>query len=531
MKDGCACSRCKVEYSPVWRKDKETKERICNQCYRKLYYVKAPAPPTSPPAASKSLEEEFAAALSLDSGPQQEASVADLTTPAVETDSEYPDVELDDCPRAIHVKASGSQRVDGPYARLSHASRGRPCYMKQAEKKPMYLFWNRKWIISWEFGSDKPHAFVKDAGGTSPCEPYPQAWEVLDKQARKSMDKKVDAIDAAAQTYNRTIAMRAIDADVLDASLQGEAFQQPDEEAAPAAHRKKKSRTPASAPSSAKAEDAKKSGQGGAAGPGASAAAAGAAAAPGAPAAKESGSEAEGPGFESSDEESDSNSSESSSSESASEKVQAKAKAAPPRPAAAQVTERMAAEFEAKLRAELSRYADPKARMKKFQQVRDMLMKKVSGQEQVAGLEPEKLQSILDRLDADFGAEQAAAQPPAPAVPRPPAGPPPKWLLEKEQAASGRQPEPAPVRSSLRKPGAPRQRIRRISYPENPVFITEVACYRGHGEQLWFTMPGAVVYCDSCEKGVPQSMGSLQGAPNQSQFAQNKFICSDCMGF
>merc|ERR1719375_2912713 len=59
---------------------------------------------------------------------------------------------------------------------------------------------------------------------------------------------------------------------------------------------------------------------------------------------------------------------------------------------------------------------------------------------------------------------------------------------------------------------------------------TAVESYKGAGEQLWYTMPGAIVICDQCEKGVPQGMGTLQGAPNQSQFAQCRFLCSDCLG-
>jgi len=71
----------------------------------------------------------------------------------------------------------------------------------------------------------------------------------------------------------------------------------------------------------------------------------------------------------------------------------------------------------------------------------------------------------------------------------------------------------------------------RVAFPPDGLLAQVIFVESDKDLQLWFRMPGAVVYCDSCEKGVPQSMGSLQGAPNQSQFAQNKFICSDCMGY
>ncbi|CAE8709362.1 unnamed protein product, partial [Polarella glacialis] len=90
-----------------------------------------------------------------------------------------------------------------------------------------------------------------------------------------------------------------------------------------------------------------------------------------------------------------------------------------------------------------------------------------------------------------------------------------------------------PLKCAIRK--GPRGVImnfqRRIQYgPYGPqISQVKVATYKTSGDTLWFSMPGAYVFCDACLKAVPQSMGSLQGAPQRSQFAQDKFLCTDCM--
>jgi len=176
-------------------------------------------------------------------------------------------------------------------------------------------------------------------------------------------------------------------------------------------------------------------------------------------------------------------------------------------------------------------------------------MKRVNGSELVAGLPPERVQAILDKLGKDIGAGKVPPPAPTPAPqPKPPAGAPPRRLLESRDHAEEHVPAPASpaeepalptngdlarapsLRSALRRPGARRNSHRRISYVDESRLITrvQVASYRGCGEQLWFFSPGAVVTCDSCEKDVPQSMGTLQGAPTQSQFAQSLFLCGEC---
>mmetsp|Transcript_71486 Transcript_71486/g.209523 ORF Transcript_71486/g.209523 Transcript_71486/m.209523 type:complete len:435 (+) Transcript_71486:175-1479(+) len=239
-----SCFLCNAAYSPVWRRDKATGQTICNRCYRN------PAPEPSLDALSAENlfddNDEFALSLAEDrpsngstedrtrkkrkhrergwsEGGEGAGEVAlpadmDLSTPAVETDTEYPAVDLETAPRKLHVQSSGSSKLDGSYWRMAGPSRGRPCYAKWTEKKPMYLFWNRKWFIGWDFGSAKSYAQLKDAGVLCPCEPYPKVWKVLDKHERK--EKPGGGVDddpaKGKRQYSDNLAMRVIDAAVLE---------------------------------------------------------------------------------------------------------------------------------------------------------------------------------------------------------------------------------------------------------------------------------------------------------------------------
>mmetsp|Transcript_19130 Transcript_19130/g.55546 ORF Transcript_19130/g.55546 Transcript_19130/m.55546 type:complete len:734 (+) Transcript_19130:117-2318(+) len=488
-------------------------------------------------------------------GATPEPAAADLETPAVETETEYADADLGTCPEKLHVHASGIHKVDGAYSRMSRASRGKPCYMKWTDKRPMYLFWNKKWIIGWDFGATKSMASAKDAPGIlTPCEPFPRIWKVMEKKEKDKKDRaKGEKKEKEAKQYYRNLAMRVIDGALLDMSLEDEelAAAVPDERAHASSGKRASRRRirraasetgEATEPGAEKAAAAKKQDEVGPAdesddedGSGSEASEE---AQPNRDAQKASDSSEDG---------SVSSSEESSSSESASKP---EAKVIPPRPTAWQITERKAAEFESKLRDQLSKLMDPHAKYRKFQVVRDMLTQKANGAEIVPGLPPERVQGILDKLDKDLSSAAQAVPVPA-AKPKPPQGPPPKWMLPGQKAQP--QPQapglaaapmtppmedidlarlPPPTRTVLRKPGGPR-RSRRITYTQGEMFAREVyvESYRSCGEQLWFHMPGAIVACDGCDKAVPQSMGSLQGAPAQSQFAQNRFICGECMGF
>lgn len=152
--------------------------------------------------------------------------------------------------------------------------------------------------------------------------------------------------------------------------------------------------------------------------------------------------------------------------------------------------------------------------------------------------------ALLEKLGKEFHASK----------PKQPTGPPPKHILEQKgiskadehvgmgpmtppempkTLAPGAMPHrgPAPRRSALKKSGAHhRNHTRRIRYANagELVNLLGVQSYRDCLPQLWYISPGALVLCDGCQKEVPQAMGSMQGAPGQSQFAQNRFICCEC---
>merc|ERR1719476_838729 len=163
-------------------------------------------------------------------------------------------------------------------------------------------------------------------------------------------------------------------------------------------------------------------------------------------------------------------------------------------------------------------------------------------------MNPAEVRELMDSLDRDFTPRGKASA-------KPPAGPPPKHVLSRAKGqgsgADGAQAGAAapstppdsmvnlPLRRSCikRKTGsrftntAHQGKTPRITWPQGQTNTHYVAVesFRHFGEQLWYHMPGAMVFCDTCDKQVPQSMGALQGEPNRPQFAQNQFLCSDCL--
>jgi len=209
-------------------------------------------------------------------------------------------------------------------------------------------------------------------------------------------------------------------------------------------------------------------------------------------------------------------------------------RAAAVRPAAAADPDhnaRKAASFEARIRGQLLKLDTEQARRGKLQTFREMLKRRMNTFDSIAGMEPEAMRGLLDRLEREFGGQELA--PPPAAGQDAPVTPP-----QDEAACTGRgSPLPhrtggARIRSALRRPsGASRRKDLRISYvhPDKLVNEVVVTSYRGC-DNLWFNMPGAVVCCDHCGRCVPQALGQLQGAPRQSQFSQFQFFCTECLG-
>merc|ERR1712232_106565 len=86
------------------------------------------------------------------------------------------------------------------------------------------------------------------------------------------------------------------------------------------------------------------------------------------------------------------------------------------------------------------------------------------------------------------------------------------------------------IKTAWSEPRTKKAGCERIRFHEPDQYTqTKIDNYRYLGSQLWFIQPGSVVHCDECDRPVAQAQGTLQGAPDRSQFAQNKFVCSDCL--
>jgi len=212
-------------------------------------------------------------------------------------------------------------------------------------------------------------------------------------------------------------------------------------------------------------------------------------------------------------------------------------------PAPKAATNETAKKFEERMRAQILKIADPDARSNKIEQIWSQMLKKQNDLQAIAGMTLPMMKELFERLRAEF--------PPSKAAPRQPKAPPPAHLMAKGSSDGNALPatpdddDPNPnvlphrqktkPKPALAQPWNPKKNnVARISFSDaaGGKLIEEAAVesYKGAGETLWYTMPGAIVICDQCDKGVPQGMGTLQGAPNQSQFAQCKFLCSDCLG-
>mmetsp|Transcript_62002 Transcript_62002/g.134424 ORF Transcript_62002/g.134424 Transcript_62002/m.134424 type:complete len:337 (-) Transcript_62002:115-1125(-) len=245
---------------------------------------------------------------------------------------------------------------------------------------------------------------------------------------------------------------------------------------------------------------------------------------------------------------------------------------------------RTAAEaFEAKLRDELRRCAEPLAKKARLHQVRKALEKRGAGIERVAGVGMDGVQSLLRRLEeecdgaaSDHPAAGSGARLALPAegmcgsspgssrslsnwspsnswsdedslTPERPSSSSSRASKAAERVevescgaalglpeCSAADPPQRPLASALRQPFAPRK------YPNALVTYSDahriplvqehlVDCHRSYGEQLWYSKPGSAVVCDVCDVEVPQVMGELLGAPGKSQFAQFEFRCRGCL--
>jgi len=479
----------------------------------------------------------------------------------LDTDTEYDAVDLTKCPQSLVIKGSiGHKNIEGSYALMDEASRGRPCYKFRGQKKNAYLYVTRKgkWAIGYDLGSPKSVAWCEASKlVVAPCEPYPYVWQVIDKKTKE---------EHGATKYLPQMSIRVLDSASEDVTNCEEALgfepSQSDGLLARRSHgvrgKKRKIISPVikteaeaaggavttvkAEASSVKAEsDDDELG----------------------PEDDELGPE-EQDSESGSDSDSDSDSGKSSSSNasaSASQPAAAapKAKAPAPVPAGGQDVAMLEKRriFCGKIESQLDKLTIPQ-RTSKLAQLRLMLTgEKFEQTLKASGMDKQALTLFLEKLDRDHAKLVAKAPVTAAAAT-------PKWLQEqkakerRQQEGAGGVPQPVTpteeeqaqershregftpmhkernaMRTALKPKWKPRPQSleRRLSWHSTEKREVPIRSYRSCGDSLWYVMPGAVVSCDTCHKAVPQSMGSLQGAPGHSQFAQSMFLCTDCMGY
>ena len=467
---------------------------------------------------------------------------------SVQSDTEYDEVAGTIGPHVIVVESSGNSKLDGRYDRLPKPSRGRPAYFMKKKEKEMFLYWLKGWKISSDFGSTKSFARIKDVPGLMDCvEPYPHCWQVYDKESTK---------------YHRVVAMRVFDGAAESSQLQlpeplfeaqsstkesatasGDPADVAATEPRKKAKKEKKEAKESKKDEAAKEDEAPKEDKDKAV---VKTEEAESAAAEDKAEKKEETIEKE----EAASSQSDSSSEEKSESESQSpssddegkkggdgeesaNKVCASCGYSNPAevnfcgkcgksldPAEIKRLEKEAERkqkadvFRKKLHGELDKVTatgQPKAIEAKLDQIKKMMEDRKKALFEAAGFTVEGLKSLLDELERDYLPPEREEEPSSEPIHR----------------------SANPDRSVLKPRGAPKNKERRIVIAVDLQFNSSVAevpvASLRNDQELWYQMPGSIVNCDHCGAGVPQSMGSLQGAAGQSQFAQCTFHCQECV--
>lgn len=461
-----------------------------------------------------------------------------------QSDTEYDKVDLDLAPPIIVVEASGNSKIDGKYDRMPEASRGRPCYYMRKKERVVFLYWATQWHIGGDIGnSTKSFVRVNSVAGLSDCcEPYPHAWEVLDMDSAR-----------IAKTWVIMPALRVIDGrcaqdqpQLPDPLQEDPEFFKNGETGEVAEVDRKKSKRERKAEKAEKAaetaaEKAEKSDQ-----------------AKDGDGAKKEAKEAEAKTEKAEAPDNESDSSQSSSSQSSDSSDEASGQGgdganqisqeeiAKKEAKKAEEIAKKAKMFEENLRGEIKKYPDLKGRLKKISTIKDMLHKRASHLEQALGYTQQSIAELVQSFQRDYGVDSPSAK-----SPRQPNAPPPDHLRNQGDARGPAMPTTPPENAGENsgtsdlahrnlKPGRGVLKRRGTITRKNdehlstlksqpPFEEVNIRAWRYAGEDLWYQAPGSVVVCDKCERGVAQSMGALQGAPGQSQFAQCEFLCSDCM--
>lgn len=197
---------------------------------------------------------------------------------------------------------------------------------------------------------------------------------------------------------------------------------------------------------------------------------------------------------------------------------------------------RKSTEFKRKLLDKLSAVqGNTEAVQQELCKVKELMSSHSSDQfEDMSGMTAEQVNEFLTGLETDFGIAAGNEQPKPTITPL--SG---NFSAMCESTKLERSDEPLhrtahPERPALRRPGATPNREGkrgRLSFAGDGSFVNTVTVksYMSSAEDLWFSMPNAMVYCDQCQKPTPHSLGSMIGAWGRPRFAQGEFLCAECL--
>eukprot|EP00927_Polykrikos_kofoidii_P047734 TRINITY_DN42006_c0_g1_i1.p1 TRINITY_DN42006_c0_g1~~TRINITY_DN42006_c0_g1_i1.p1 ORF type:complete len:645 (+),score=165.58 TRINITY_DN42006_c0_g1_i1:60-1994(+) len=477
--------------------------------------------------------------------------------------------DIASCPSKLVIEGSGKASVDGKYKLHPEVRNGRPVYELIAGKKPMFLYFEKHWIITHAIGEKGHLMSLKDADVMTPCEPYPYCWTGYkkDDEGVKTKLTRYGMRVRNAFFNEELLPLEPVESAFFETAAgvgdgEGEGDKPPPKKSRSSKSKSTASEEKASSPRRAKAAvatDPTKGKLAPAKAEPAKCTACGVVLDVSMPkfcgecghptadqpkvapqkmseGASSSSDASEAEESDSSDEE------ESSSSDSGTEKGKpapqksAAPKAAPPPapppppvPKAPKELNQKAKDFQEKVRENFSKMTDAKQVKAKLIKMKEILATQNSAQ---FGMSPEQAKEFSVALEDEVKKrleKDASAPPPEQGTKR-------KADAVQESLKPLHRMDVEPSKSALRCSwNMKKQTDRKIQYVDvavqRPLSVDiPVESFRSLGEALWFFMPGNTVICDHCSRGVSQAMGTLLGAPNKSQFAQDQFLCSECLG-
>ena len=114
---------------------------------------------------------------------------------------------LENKPTEILILHSGKKSVDGKYKLLPQQTNGEPAYERQGGKKPMFLFFSKKWRIGGVMGDKRASVMTLSDTCSQPCDEVWQRYErAADGGGRVNVEcHAMKIIDAATAPGDLTV--------------------------------------------------------------------------------------------------------------------------------------------------------------------------------------------------------------------------------------------------------------------------------------------------------------------------------------